>query len=63
MSKSREYFMVDCLYDEMQGHLANQRFTKWEMDFVASLNAEFFNNENFKLSKKQAECLENIWKK
>lgn len=62
-NKSREYYMVDCLFDEVNGALSNQRFTEWEIRFIKSLMAEFFNNEDYKLSPKQLECLDNIWER
>ena len=61
--KSREYFMVDCLFDEINGHSAHIRFTENEINFIKQLMAEFFNNPKFKLSSRQTEWLENIWKK
>lgn len=61
--KSSDYFKVDCLFDEVSGPLSIQRFTEWEIKFIKSLMAEFFNNEEYKLSPKQLECLDRIWEK
>ena len=63
MEKTREYWMIECLFDEIQGPLASNRFSQWEMQFITDLNARFFNDENYKLSDKQLDALEKIWEK
>jgi len=55
--KSREELLVACLRDEKN----DPKFSDWEKDFIASLARQV--DQGRKLSERQKEILERIWKK
>jgi hypothetical protein len=59
--KTRDHFMVTCLMEEILK--SPRKFTERENNFIRSLNSEFFNNSEFKLTHKQTDWLEFIWTK
>lgn len=61
--KTLDHEMVSILFEEMQGYLATQRFTEWEIKFIKDLNTKFFNDPDTELSMRQKEALTKIWEK
>jgi hypothetical protein len=59
--KTRDHFMVTCLFEEVMKY--PRKFTEKEEGFIRSLNSEFFNNSEFKLTHAQISWLEFIWTK
>ena len=55
--KSREEYLVSCLHEEAN----DPRFTDWEKKFIASLARHV--GLGRKLSEKQREIVERVWKK
>ena len=61
--RSTEYYMAEVLYDESRGPLAGQRFTDWELRFIANIWSEFFNNPEFELTENQFKVLHKLWER
>lgn len=55
--KSREEYLIACLRDEQN----DPKFSDWEKQFIGSLAAQV--DQGRKLSARQKEILERIWKK
>jgi hypothetical protein len=55
--KSREEYLIACLRDERE----DPKFSDWEKQFIGSLAQQV--DQGRKLSSKQKEILERIWKK
>lgn len=59
--KTREHFMVVCLFEEVMK--SPRKFKEIENDFIKSLAANFTNDPEHKLSPKQIDWLEVLWTK
>ena len=60
MEKSREHFMVTCIYEELDTP-AKMKYSEKEDKFIRDLLARFFNDPDYKLSDKQLAWLDAIW--
>lgn len=59
--KTREHFMVVCLFEEIM--TSPRKFNETTNNFIKQMNTEFFNNPEFRPTERQTKWLEDLWTK